>query len=369
MLIVSREDVRRFMEQCMVSVGTNKEHAAVLAKTLEMADYRGHYSHGLNRLHMYVNDVSTGITCSGTDDRGDPLEPKVLNARDMAVASVDGHNLLGPVVGRFCMDLAISKASKYGIGMVVARGSNHFGIAGAYGQQALDGGMIGMAFTNTSPLVNPTGSARQAVGTNPICFAAPATDAKDDFVLDMATSSVALGKVEMRNRRGEKIPEGWGVDATGCVTTDGRKVVAEGGGLLPLGGDRENGGYKGYGLAVMVDVLCGVLSGATYGDRVRRWMTTDCVADLGQCFMAIDPAAAGGQPADVFKSRMSDMVHGLRDLPPVHGKEQPVMVAGDPEREHMSCCDCQGGIKFHVNQIKFANELAEKLNVKPMKLI
>ncbi|CAH8435091.1 unnamed protein product [Heterobilharzia americana] len=174
-------------------------HSDALSDVLVAGDYRGHYSHGLNRLEMYVRDIQKGVC----DANSEP----VIVKETVSTALVDGKNTLGPVVGNLAMKTAIQKAQKTGISFVAAFGSNHYGIAGWYSLMALEQGLIGLSFTNTSPLVFPTRSRKLAVGTNPITLAAPGKVPQDHFVLDMATSAVALGKIEMNRRRGIKILE------------------------------------------------------------------------------------------------------------------------------------------------------------------
>lgn len=352
--VVAFAEVRRYMVDCMRSVGTAQSHAEQLADVLIAGDSRGHYSHGLNRLDMYVHDVETGMVAKDG-------EPKLIQEKG-ATGWVDGGNLLGPVVGNFCTEVAMRKAKEVGIGWVAAKNSNHFGIAGYYPLKMLDNGLIGMAFTNTSPIVFPTRSGAGGLGTNPISLAAPGLKG-DDFVLDMATSTVAIGKVELAGRKGQEIPQGWAVDKGGHETTKPAEVVPTGG-LYPLGGGEASGGYKGYGLAMLVEVFCGILSGSHYGPNIRRWMATDRVADLGQCFVAIDPTAF----APGFEPRMADLISLMRSLPRVN-EEEPVLVAGDPERAHLSECEAKRGIPYHPNQIAHAAELAKRLGVQPMKTL
>uniref|UniRef100_A0AAV2L3Q6 Malate dehydrogenase n=1 Tax=Knipowitschia caucasica TaxID=637954 RepID=A0AAV2L3Q6_KNICA len=334
--LISKAEVQSFVQRCMEAVGTKPHHAQSLAEVLVEGDHRGHYSHGLNRMDMYVKDVQSGI-CSVV---GEPLVEK----ETVATALVDGQNLLGPVVGNFCMKLALKKAKEAGIGWVVARGSNHYGIAGYYSMQALKENMIGMSFTNTSPLVVPTRGKECTLGTNPISVAAPANNG-DSFVLDMATSAVALGKIELHHRRGEEIPIGWGQDSDGKLTPDPSQVLS-GGGLVPIGGCEATGGYKGYGLGMMVEVFCGVLAGAEFSNRVRTWKVTDKEANLGQCFVAIDPSAF----APGFTDRMSELLLIQRNLDPAEAGA-PVLTAGDPERENIRKCDKLGGIPYHLNVV------------------
>jgi len=351
-LVVEQNEMTRFMRECLVSVGTDESHAAQLAEVLITGDYRGHYSHGLNRLGMYVDDVLAN-SCA---KKGQPV---VLKEK-VSTAWVDGCNILGPVVGNFCMQLAISKAKQTGIGWVVAKGSNHYGIAGFYSMLALKEGLIGISMTNSSPLMVPTRSRQKAIGSNPISVAAPGAKDGDNFVLDMATTAVALGKVEIAARKEEPIPRGWAVNKQGVETTDPNDYD----GLLPLGGTEAASGYKGYGLGAMVELFCGILAGGAFGPNIRNWLSRDKVANLGQCFVAIDPEAFAPGSAD----RMQSLMDNLRSLDLAKGENGPVLVAGDLERLHMQLCDKLGGVPYHANQIQFANDLAHRLSVEPPRL-
>ncbi|XP_062593563.1 uncharacterized oxidoreductase YjmC-like [Saccostrea cucullata] len=350
-ILVSKQELHDFVVRCITAAGADPNHAADLADLLVTADYRGHYSHGMNRLDMYSSELKSGIC------RGGGASPEIVK-QTVATALVDGNNLLGPVVGKFAVDLAIKKAKEAGIGMVTVRGSNHFGIAGWYSLRALEHGLIGMSFTNTSPVLNPTRSKEQVLGTNPISMAAPAKDG-DSFVLDMATSSVALGKIEIQDRKNLPLPPGWAVDADGNETYDPKKIK----GLLPLGGKEESSGYKGYGLSMMVEVLTGILSGGAFGPHIRQWKGATRVANLGQCFIVLDPKAF----TDDFEDRMSELNNICRQLESVDGPDKPVLVPGDPEKEHMKLCDKLGGIPYHPNQITFMNDMAKMFNVTPVK--
>lgn len=349
--LIAKNDMENFMERCMLAAGAKTDHAKSLASCLIAGDYRGHFSHGLNRLDMYVRDVKAGTTNSTEEPRVEKESP--------ATAYVDGNNLLGPVVGNFCMKLAIEKAKNVGIGMVVAKRSNHYGIAGYYSMQALEHKMIGMSFTNTSPLAYPTRAKKRTFGTNPLTLAAPGKD-DDSFVLDMATTTVALGKVELNQRKEIPIPSSWGADKDGNATTNPKDVMT--GGLHPLGGIEETGGYKGFGLMFMVEILCGVLADAKYGPNIRSWQTSSGEANLGQCFMAVNPAFF----ADNFEDRLQDLINHCRTMEPID-PAKPVLVPGDPERINMKKSDVNNGIAYHVNQVKFAENLAKELKIEPPK--
>jgi len=352
-IVVAKKEIRSFILNCMEKVGCTIEHAQQLADILIVSDYRGHYSHGLNRLWVYVNDVDTK-SCKVTG------EPTILK-RKGATAWVDGENLLGPVVGNFCMKLAINMAKEFGVGWVTVKNSNHFGIAGWYAMHALKQGLVGMAFTNTSPCVFPTGASEKCLGSNPICVAAPARNG-DSFFLDMASTTVAYGKIEVAEKRGAtQIPPNWGTDEDGRETRD-PKVVLNGGGLQPLGGQEETGGYKGTGLCMMVEVFCGIMSGSSFGRNIRQWKTTDQPANLGQCFVAIDPECF----APGFTDRLQQFINETRDLKPLD-EDAPILIAGDPERAHMAMCNDLDGIVYKKSQLEHLRELANRLNVSMFK--
>lgn len=351
---VSAAEAHRFASDCLQATGaTTADHADQQAALLVAADQRGHYSHGLNRLHMYVNELRAGTA----DGRAVPH----IGRESPATAWVDARNALGAVAGNWCMDLAIDKARRVGVGLVSCRRANHYGMAGWYAMRAERQGLIGLTMCNTSPVVAPTRSRQAALGTNPIAFAAPASEG-GGFQLDMATSAVALGKVELLIRKGEPCPVGWAQDSAGRPATD-PQVAWDAACLMPLGGAEETAGYKGYGLAAMAEVMCGVLAGAAFGTNVRKWTLDggDLPADLGQMFMAVDPSFF----ASGFAERMTEFTDMLRALEPVD-VERPVLVAGDPERRREAENRQNGGIVYHGSQLESSRRLAEELGVQPM---
>jgi len=253
------------------------------------------------------------------------------------------------------MDLAIKKAKDMGVGWVSARGCNHYGIAGYYAMRAMKQGLIGFCFTNTSPCVVPTGAAQTAIGTNPISCAASGT--QSDMVLDMATTTVALGRVEIHQRAGLAIGHSWGVDHEGVPTQDASAIL-HGGGLMPLGGDEAS--YKGYGLAMMVEVISAILSGATFGANVVGWRSGRVAANLGQCFIAVDPAKF----CPGFEGRMDEliaMMHGLR----VARGATEVLVPGEPEQRRQAYAK-EHGVPIHVNVVRALDKLANDLGIEPL---
>lgn len=218
-----------------------------------------------------------------------------------------------------------------------------------------------MSFTNTSPLMGPTRATKAALGTNPLSLAAPGKNG-DSLVLDMATTAVAVGKIEVQRRKGEPITEGWAQDPQGQSTTDA-DLAFKTKCLMPLGGPEITSGYKGYGLGLLVETFCGILSGSAFGPNIRRWMEeTDRPADLGQCFVAINPQCF----APGFEDRMSSLMDYLRNMQPAD-PSKPVMVPGDPERNHMKLVEEEGGVRYHENQLKASATQAERLGIIPMR--
>ncbi|XP_069682035.1 uncharacterized oxidoreductase YjmC-like [Periplaneta americana] len=351
---VSLQEVSRFCMDALVNIGVNVEFAQQMADMLVAADYRGHYSCGLKKLGIHVEDIKRKV-CNGN------ARPTILR-ETAATAWVDGNNGMGPVVGNFCMDIAIQKAKKSGIGWVVAKGSNDFGIAMWYSRLALEHDMVGMAFSNTPPVMAPTRAKQAALGSNPISMAAPGLRG-DSFILDMATTAASLQKIEMYQRRQEPIPNGWALDSAGRLTTD-PNVALETGCLMPLGGLEDTSGHKGYGLALMVETLCGILGGAAYGPYIKKEGDYDRPANLGQCFVAINPECF----APGFKERMSDLMNTLRAMEPADPRK-PVLVPGDPERLHMLRVDKQGGILYSENQIKALMDVANELKIQPLNIL
>ncbi|XP_067935442.1 uncharacterized oxidoreductase YjmC-like isoform X2 [Watersipora subatra] len=351
--LVKVEDAKHFVKESMMAVGEKASHAQGLADVLILADQRGHYSHGLNRLEKYVLEQTKGQAIA----ENEPF----IERETVSTALVNGNNAMGCVVGNYAMGIAIAKAKETGVGWVAANNSNHYGIAGMYSLQATEQGLIGFSFTNTSPFLVPTRSKERFFGTNPITCAAPSANPEDPFVLDMATTAVAQGKVEVARRTEKDVPIGWGTDASGASSTNAGEIL-DSGGLQPLGGPENTSGYKGSGLAMMVEVLCGILAGASYAKNVRTWTETDGFANLGQCFIALDPEVF----APGFKDRLSDLMKSYRDLQPADG-ENEVLVAGDPERKAMEKVEENGGILYHPNFITYLDDLAEKCGVEKIR--
>lgn len=257
------------------TVGVPAEAAALVAEALVDADRRGIPSHGVMLAPMYVTRIRAGSVATHT-------EPRVL--RDAgAVAVLDAGHALGQPIADHATGLAVEKARAHGIGAVTVRHAFHFGEAGRYARAAASAGCVGLVAANTRPLMPAPGGAVAVVGNNPLAIGLPNPGA-EPIVLDMALSAGALGKIRLAAAEGRPIPADWATDATGRPTTD--PIAAIDGLLLPAGG------AKGYGLAFMLDVLTGVLSGGGYGQQVRGLYADATVPnDCAQLFIALDVAA------------------------------------------------------------------------------
>jgi L-2-hydroxycarboxylate dehydrogenase (NAD+) len=325
---VNSEKLLAFTQKVFESFSLSREDAFICADNLVTADLRGIPSHGVARLKRYVDGMNDGVIF--------PLNKPKIVKESASTATVDGDAGLGQVVGYFSTNLAIAKAKKTGIGMVAVRNSNHYGIAGYYSQKILDEGFLGLSMTNSAPLVVPTFGKEMILGTNPISLAAP-TKKNRPFFLDMATSVVPRGKLEVYDREEKSLPEGWAVDERGLVTTSARKVLQNmlsrvGGGILPLGGEGEQySGHKGYGMAMFVDIFSGILSGGAYANLVN--MKKDgkpAPADVGHFFMALN--IENFVDMETFTSHLDDLIDRLKSSAKAENQNR-IYIHGEKEYE------------------------------------
>ena len=317
--------LRKFTTSVFNKLGVPLDDAKLAADILIIADQRGIGSHGLQRLKRYTDGLKTGVMKPVADI-------KILKetANTLLISGGDG---LGQVIGHKTMKLVIDKALKNNIAVAAVRDSNHYGIAGYYSMMALEHDLIGFSLTNSAVLVVPTYGKDAVLGTNPLSIAVPAGKERP-FVLDMATSTVPRGKLEVYEREGKKIPITWATDELGNPTQDVSQVLAnligkKGGGLLPLGGgEEESGGHKGYGLTLAIDILTGVLAGSAFGPNL--YAKKDVPAKVSHLFgaMRID---AFIEPA-LFKSIMDACINTLKSSKKAGGKDR-IFIHGEKEFE------------------------------------
>jgi L-2-hydroxycarboxylate dehydrogenase (NAD+) len=323
-----------FCQQIFQALGLTEWDAHTSADALVAADVRGIPSHGVSRLWRYVNGIQSGLMLPNA-------QVETLMDTPSSIV-VDAHGTMGAPVSTRTMEKVIDKARLSGAAFGCVRDSNHFGIAAYYAMMTLPHDMLGLAMTNSGVLAVPTFGCRPMFGTNPLAFAAPAGREKG-FVLDMSTTVVTRGKIEVFHGQGQPIPEGWVIDRAGRPAVDAGAIIEDlsrgtGGGILPLGGAGELfGGHKGYGLAIMVDILCAVLSGAPYGPSVVDTETSSARVSHFFGAIRIDCYRDPGE----FRRDMDRMLADLRSTVPVTGAER-VYFAGQKEFEQEEVCRRQG---------------------------
>ena len=312
---ISFAELKSFVQEIFKNAGLSDLDAELIADVLVTTDLRGVTSHGVIRLPFYVKRLLRG---------GAKTHPDIKIVKEgISYAVVDGDNGLGHIIGIRCMEIAIEKAKKSGIACAVARNSDHIGALAYYAMMALKENMIGMAWTNGFPGMAPWGGRESKICNNPIAIAAPAAK-RDPIVLDMATSVVAGGKVRVAAKKGECIPKGWIIDKDGKHTENPNDLFGEGGGgaVLPIG-------YKGYGLAIIGEILSGVLSGGRILDEIPLFFTNlEKQVGNGHFHIAIDISKFC--EVQNFKARVDQIVKILKATPLMEDFDE-ILVPGDPE--------------------------------------
>lgn len=355
MIVFNSDYLKNFTVKVFVSMGCPPDEAEIAAECLNQADLRGVDSHGVARLSGYIRLWEL--------NRLNATPHIKIVHETPSTAVLDGDLGLGLVVAPRAMEIAIEKAKIAGTGWVAVQNSNHYGIAGFHAMMALKHDMIGLSMTNASPLVAPTFSKSRFLGTNPIAVAIPAQN-QPPVVIDMATTTVANGKLEVLQRKGMDAPLGWTQDKDGNPTTDAYSLK-KGGSMLPLGGDREHGGQKGYCLGAMVDIFSAVLSGANYGPWVPPFVSfldppsNPVGKGIGHFLGAMRIDAF--RPAQEFKDHMDNWIQTFRNAEPAAGQER-VLIPGDPERE-LTTERLKNGIPLHEQVVDDLKELGKKFNL------
>jgi len=318
-------ELKRFMKEGFIAMGIPLEDAEICSTVLIESDLRGVESHGIGRFKMYADRINQGIINTVTKE--------TIVRETQTTALIDGNDGMGHVIAYHAMEMAIEKAKKYNVGLIGVRNSSHFGITGFYPAMAVKNNMLGLAFSNARPSVAPTFGVEPVIGTNPISFGAP-SDEENPFLLDIATSTTQRGKIEVYAREGRMTPKGLTIDQHGKEPTDSKellKTLVEGAAsLLPLGGSGEElGGHKGYGLGVMIEILCGSLTGGSFGKALSGFNEGDPIPHkLGHFFAAIN--IEGFVPADVFKKITGSIMREIRSSAKQPGREK-IFLAGEKE--------------------------------------
>ena len=321
-ILKDMETLHRLCLDIFKKEGFSEEDAAFIADVLLTSDLSGIDSHGIQRLYRYYKCIGSGMIRPGAC-------PEIIFETPVS-AVIDGNDAMGQLVGRLGMKKAIEKAKNSGIGIVTVRNSNHYGIAGYYARMACREGLIGMSCTNTNPITVPTYGRTAMLGTNPIAVAFPADPV--DFLFDAGTSVVTRGKLEIYNKEGKPLHDGWALDGAGHPTEDAAEVLFNiahhgGGGILPLGGaSEETGGHKGYGFAMICELFSSILSLGTPSSRTGM----DGRGLICHGFAAIDPSIFGD--AGAIRKHLSAYLESIRTSPKAEGADR-IFTHGEKEAD------------------------------------
>jgi LDH2 family malate/lactate/ureidoglycolate dehydrogenase len=327
------------------SLGLTEDDGHLLADTLIKADLWGHQSHGMMRLSWYAARIKSGATRKS-------VAPELV-VDGGAIAVLDGHDGIGQKIAQAAMTEAIARAKQHGIGAVAARNSGHFGTAMYYTRLAAAENCIGILTTNASPAMAPWGARKKMVGTNPWSIAAPA-GVRDPMVLDIANTAVARGKLYLARKKGMEISQGWAMDLSGVPTTDPRDGIE--GLILPMAG------HKGYGIALMMDVLSGVMSGSNFGSAVHGPYEPNATSGCGHMAIALD-IAAFRSVAD-FDGDMEALIRELKTAPLAQGFSE-VFYPGELEAK-AEVANRREGIRYPQETLRELERLAQELQVQPL---
>ncbi|KAM7201574.1 putative malate/L-lactate dehydrogenase [Naviculisporaceae sp. PSN 640] len=344
-ILVSATSATNFTISLLTSSSVPATSAKIIADALVLADLRGVESHGINRLPSYLSRLRSGILSA-------TAEP-ILKQITPVVVQIDGQNAFGFLSAQLGIDAAIDMAKTYGIGMVSVKHSNHFGMSAWIVQRAVDANMMSLVFTNSSPALPVWGGMKPLMGVSPIACGAPGGKDGKPFILDMAPSVAARGKVYKALRRGEKIPTDWGLDKEGKTTDDPAKVL-DGGVMMPIGGP------KGSGLAIMMDVFSGVLSGSAFAGGVTGPYDLSKEGDVGHFFVVVKPDLFMG--LEEFRERMDVLYKTVvKSEPRMHGVDRiyfPGEIELDREVDRR-----QNGIPYSREEIESLNMEADRLGL------
>lgn len=340
-VIITIEEAKQFAKAASCAHGIPEEEARILADILIETDMRGIMTHGLIRLPEYLDRIDGGGMVAA-------LSLEKLRDWDWGGA-LDAGNGIGHVAAYKGMEWTIEKAKKLGIGMATMRMSNHFGMASYYSLMAAKQGMIGLVASNTAPLMAPWGGKEVKIGNNPLAIAVPGI--KFPISFDMANSIAARSKLYTAERENKQIPKGWALNSQGNETTDPTEAIK--GALLSMAG------HKGYGLALMIDMLTGVLSGGTVSPNIKNKYDYSSPRDVGHFFLAIN--IEHFLPLNEFLKRADSYVNILQETQPTQGFERVRVTGEEGDRKRNECLE--NGITYHTSSINILNEMAEKLNI------
>ncbi len=349
--------LKTFCEDCFKAFGFTENESEIITNVLLLSDLYGIESHGMQRLARYHKGIEKGLIKVDA-------KPEVVFETPVS-AVIEGNDGMGQLISHKAMNICIEKAKKTGMAVVTVRNSNHFGIAGYYAKMACDAGLVGMAFTNSEAIMVPTFGRLAMLGSNPIAVACPAEPY--DFFFDASTTVVTRGKLEIYNKLGKPLPEGWALGANGKGSTDAsdvlKNIVAKnGGGIMPLGGETEqSGSHKGYGYGMLCELFTSILSMGITSNH------THINGKGGTChgFIAIDPNVFGDAAA--IKEHFSTFLRELRESPKSEGCDR---IYTHGEKEVFAYADrMENGIDVNINTVAEMFEMCKYVGLDPVKYL
>ena len=334
------EKIRKESERLLIDHGLSAEDAKLVIDSMLEADLAGISTHGIRMLPSYVEKIDNGFFSI--------IKPETIR-KTASFSVVDAHGTIGAISADYCVSIAISGAKESGIFSVFSRNSNTFGAASYFTNKMAQQGMIGIAFSNSPAAMPVANGAEPMLGTNPLAFSCP-TKSYGMIMMDMATSVVAKSKFELYRQEGRQLPDGWALDSNGKPTND--PVTGIKGLVMPMAG------FKGYGLAMMIDIIAGAVSGAAYLNTVNKFYSQKNVPmNVGHTFIAIDPLLVYG---DGFLSLMDDYVERVRDSKAVEGKI--VIIPGDRRKEKKKRAE-ENGISLNEDSVNRLEKLLASGNI------
>ncbi|MEA5084106.1 MAG: Ldh family oxidoreductase [Lachnospiraceae bacterium] len=348
---IQYETMKKFSNHVFTKFGFTDDESKIITDVLLMSDMFGIESHGVQRMVLYYKTIKNGRI--HMDSKWEIVHETPISA------VIDNHFGVGQLVGHFAMKKAIEMAKKNGVGLISVRNSNHYGIAGYYAKLACDEGLIGISTTNSEAIMVPTYGRMAMLGSNPIAIAMPAQPY--DFFFDASTTVVTRGKVEVYNKKGEDLPQGWTLNSAGQPSTDTADILhnineKNGGGILPLGGSTEKfGGHKGYGFGMIAEIFSSILSQGLTSNHTHIGSTS------GTChsFIAINPNLFGDPAA--IKAHFSTYLEELRQSPKAEGQTR-IYTHGEKEVEAYAL-RLSDGIPVNENTLKEMKEICNEFKI------
>ncbi|MDO5311062.1 MAG: Ldh family oxidoreductase [Clostridia bacterium] len=345
MMKIKLSELKNFAVAALVKTGVSEANANTAADVLITTDTFGVMTHGTKNLNGYIQKMNAG----GLDPKAEPS----IVCEGAAFAIMNGNKALGMVSGCKAMNMAIEKAKQCGIAYVGVKNSCHFGAAGYYANLAAKEGMIGLAMSNADPVMAVPNGCKKAIGTNPFSFAAPLGNGKSVF-LDIALSNVAALKVIMAQEKGMDIPDTWLVDEEGVPTRDASKFPSAAS-LQPMAA------HKGYGLAILVELLASVITGAGILSEIASWnLDLSSVNNAGHAFIAIDVSKM--MPMDTYIFRINQMANELKNGPLAKGAEK-IFLPGEMEWEKREKAIESGMLEITEAMAESLKSLSETMGI------